>query len=354
MLALDLGGTQIRAAVIQPDGARLARAALPTPAADGVDAVVDACLAVLRQSRAEATPSRDYDLLGIGISSPGPVDPARGMVVEPPNLGNDFHDVPLAAIVSEALELPAFLDRDTNVAALGERAFGAGRGVDDFIYITVSTGIGGGIIADGRPFHGPDGYAGELGHVVVELDGPVCGCGGRGHLEAIASGVALARDARTAVVENRSPYLLALVGAGTALAELSARDVANGESAGDPACTAMLVRARRAIAVACVGFVNAFNPHRIIIGGSIAEGQRDRLLDEVRTAIRTEVFEVLAKRVDVVAPTLGPDVSLAGAHPLVVQRLVTEDPAGSTDVARRPSDGANMPKDPSPLDAQPV
>ena len=112
-----------------------------------------------------------------------------------------------AAIVERALGLPTFLDRDTNVAALGERAFGAGRGVDDFIYLTVSTGVGGGIIAAGRPFHGPDGFAGELGHVVIELDGPICGCGGRGHLEAVASGVALARDARTEVASRRSPYL---------------------------------------------------------------------------------------------------------------------------------------------------
>ncbi len=374
MLALDLGGTQIRAAVIQPDGARLARAALPTPSADGPDAVVAACIAALRQSHDEATAGDASTLLGIGISSPGPVDPARGVVVEPPNLGPDFHDIPLAAIVGEALGLPAFLDRDTNVAALGERAFGAGRGVDDFVYLTVSTGVGGGIISGGQAFHGPDGFAGELGHVVVELDGPTCGCGGRGHLEAISSGVALARDARAAVAEDRSPYLASLVRSGTPVGQLSARDVANGESAGDPTCAAMLVRARRAIAVACVGFVNTFNPHRIIIGGSIAEGQRDRLLDEVRTAIRSEVFEVLAERVDVVAPTLGADVSLAGAHPLVVHRLaeaaspsdgrsslgirspdrpVTGAGAGSG-ATRRPSARPVVPKDPSAVDHQPV
>ena len=118
--------------------------------------------------------------MGIGISSPGPVDPRAGAVVEPPNLGPDFRDVPLADDVEAALGLPTFLDRDTNVAALGEAAYGAGRGQYDFIYVTVSTGIGGSIVTDGRLFHGPDGMAGELGHVPVELDGPLCGCGGRG------------------------------------------------------------------------------------------------------------------------------------------------------------------------------
>jgi glucokinase len=323
VLALDLGGTQIRAAVIDSDGARLARTATPTPSADGPDAVVAACVAALQSVRDATAPVVAADLAGVGISSPGPVDPANGVIVEPPNLGTDFHDIPLAAIVERALGLPTFLDRDTNVAALGERAFGAGRGVDDFIYLTVSTGVGGGIISGGRPFHGPDGFAGELGHVVIEPDGPICGCGGRGHLEAVAAGVALARDARTEVASRRSPYLQErahTVGA----AALTARDVADGEAAGDDICAALMVRARRAIASACVGFVVSFNPHRLIIGGSIAEGQGDRLLDEVRSAIRTGVFPVLARPVEVVAPTLGPDVSLAGAHPLVMHRLPTD------------------------------
>ena len=146
--------------------------------------------------------------MGIGISSPGPVDPRAGAVVEPPNLGPDFRDVPLADDVEAALGLPTFLDRDTNVAALGEAAYGAGRGQYDFIYVTVSTGVGGSIVTDGRLFHGPDGMAGELGHVPVELDGPICGCGGRGHLEAVASGTALARDAREAVMAGTSPFLV--------------------------------------------------------------------------------------------------------------------------------------------------
>jgi glucokinase len=345
VLALDLGGTQIRAAVIEPDGARLARTATPTPSADGPDAVVAACVAALQHVRDAATPAVAADLAGVGISSPGPVDPANGVIVEPPNLGTEFHDIPLAAIVEHALGLPTFLDRDTNVAALGERAFGAGRGVDDFIYLTVSTGVGGGIISGGRPFHGPDGFAGELGHVVIEPDGPICGCGGRGHLEAVASGVALARDARAEVASRRSPYLqqrAATVGADA----LTARDVADGDAAGDEVCTALMVRARRAIASACVGFVVSFNPHRLIIGGSIAEGQGDRLLGEVRAAIRTGVFPVLARPVEVVAPTLGPDVSLAGAHPLVMHRLptATPDTTDTTDpvgAARRPAATAN-------------
>ncbi|HEY5996867.1 MAG TPA: ROK family protein, partial [Candidatus Deferrimicrobiaceae bacterium] len=164
-MAVDLGGTQIRAAVVQPDGTRLARNDRPTPKEAGPAAVVAACIDAARQAREGVDAAVGRDLAGIGLSSPGPVDPRTGVVVEPPNLGPTFRDVPLAAALADALGLPAFLDRDTNVAALGERAFGAARGFDDFIYLTVSTGVGGAIVTGGELLHGPDGLAGELGHV---------------------------------------------------------------------------------------------------------------------------------------------------------------------------------------------
>jgi glucokinase len=343
VLALDLGGTQIRAAVVQPDGSRMTRVATETPSELGTAAVIDACAAALVSARDSAPREVRESLLGIGISSPGPVDPRAGAVVEPPNLGPDFRDVPLADDVEAALGLPTFLDRDTNVAALGEAAYGAGRGQHDFIYVTVSTGVGGSIVTDGRLFHGPDGMAGELGHVPVDLDGPMCGCGGRGHLEAVASGVALARDARDAVTAGTSPFL-ATRAAEMGLDELSARDVAEGEDAGDATCVLVMSRARRAVATACVGFVNAFNPHRIIIGGAIAEGQGERMLGLVRDTIARECFSRLGAAVRVVPPELGEDVSLAGAQPLVTSRI--NDPAwrriGSAQLPSLASPGTDM------------
>jgi glucokinase len=260
-------------------------------------------------------------LAGIGISSPGPIDPFNGVVVEPPNLGPDFRDMPLAAAMGDALGLPAFLDRDTNIAALGERAFGAAEGCDDFIYLTVSTGVGGAIVTGGKLLRGPDGLAGELGHVPVSLDGPRCGCGGIGHVESYASGAALAREARSVLLAERSPFLADRSHRYATPDELSALDVAEGAQAGDPACIELMGRARRAVATACVGYVNAFNPHRIVIGGSIAEGEGERLLEPVRVAIAGEAFAVIARHVRVVAAGLKGDVSLAGAHPLVMSRL---------------------------------
>jgi glucokinase len=295
--------------------------------------VVEGCIQSAREAR-DGVPEDEADsIVGIGVSSPGPVDPRTGYVVEPPNLGPRFRDIPLAPAIQDALGLPAFLDRDTNVAALGEHAFGAAQGEDDFIYLTVSTGVGGAIVTGGELLHGPDGLAGELGHVPVSFDGPRCGCGGIGHVEAYASGAGLAKLARAAVEHGESPFLerrAREVGAD----HLSAVDVSKGEHAGDPACVALMTQARRAVAVGCVGYANAFNPHRIVIGGSIAEAEGERLLDEVREAIRSEAFEAVARHITVVAAGLGGDVSLAGAHPLVMSRLHHADPISPSTMAR--------------------
>lgn len=295
---------------------------------------------MLETSRTSAPANVARSVVGIGISSPGPVDSARGLIVEPPNLGPEFRNIPIALEMGTALDLPAYLDRDTNVAALGEHAFGAGHGCDDFIYLTVSTGVGGAILTDGKLLRGPDGLAGELGHVPVSMEGPRCGCGGIGHVEAYASGTALAREARALVIAGRSAFLADRARAQASEEDaLSARDVAEGALAGDPACVELMDRARRAMATACVGYVNAFNPHRIVIGGSIAEHDGDRMLDPIRAAIATEAFEVLARHVRVVPAALGGDVSLAGAHPLVTSRLAeARQPIASARASSRPAE----------------
>ncbi len=279
-----------------------------------------ACADTLIKSRGAAPPNLAGALVGIGISSPGPIDPWHGVVIEPPNLGADFHDIPLATAMEEALGLPAYLDRDTNVAALAEMAFGAARSCADFIYVTVSTGIGGAIVSEGGLFLGPDGAAGELGHLPIALDGPRCGCGGIAHLEAFASGRALAREARAAVEAGLSPHLSNRAAA-VGIEALSARDVAEGEDAGDRACAEIMSIARHAFGVACAGFVNVFNPSRIVVGGSIAEHQGERWLAPAREEIERSSFRTPGRRVRIIPAELGADVSLAGAYPLVTARL---------------------------------
>ena len=323
VLTLDVGGTHTRAAVVLDDGRRLALTKGRTPIAHGPAAILDACEAALRAVSAKVPADVAGAVIGIGISTPGPVDPWRGIVLQTPNMGPNFHDIPIAAELGARLNLPAFLDRDTNVAALGEMAFGAARDCSDFIYLTVSTGVGGAIVSEGRIFHGPDGTAGELGHTPVSMEGR-CGCGATGCLEAYVGGAAMARTARAAVADGASPFL-ADRAAQKGLDCIEARDIAEGEDAGDEACHRIMERGRRAFAAACVGFVDALNPTRIVVGGAIADAQGERLLGPARAEVAATAFRTPRSRVQIVHAELGGDVGLAGGHPLVIARL--GDPA---------------------------
>ena len=319
VLGLDIGGTQIRAAAVLSDGSRLGRIALPTPVGVGPRAegdIYSACERLLRDVLGQLPAPVRGRVVGVGISSVGPVDPWRGVVVDPPNVPA-LRDSPLADELEARLGLPAYLERDTNVAALAEHWLGAARGCADFLYVTVSTGLGGAIFHEDRLVLGPDGTAGELGHVTLVLgDGPECGCGGTGHLEGIASGSGLARQAQSRLAASASDFLAERAGR----APLTGRDVAEGEQAGDAVCAALMERARGAFALACVGWVNAFNPQKIVVGGTLAERQGERWLKPARAAVESSALAVPARRVRIVPAELGEDVGLVGAWPLVVGR----------------------------------
>ena len=323
VLALDVGGTNVRAAVVLDDGSRIAQFKVRTPVADGPEAVLATCETALVTVRDAVPIEVRSALVGVGICTPGPVDPWRGIVRQTPNMGRDFVNVPIASELGARLGLPAFLDRDTNVAALGEQEFGAARGCAEFLYITVSTGVGGAIVLDGRILHGPDGTAGELGHTPVSMEG-LCGCGATGCLEAFLGGASMARTARYAMAEGKSPFLQARA-AQKGIEAIEARDIAEGEDAGDEYCRSIMERGRRAFSVACVGFVNALNPSRIVVGGAISDAQGERLLGPARPAVAATAFRTPRSRVQIVHAELGGDVGLAGGHSLVIARLA--DPA---------------------------
>ncbi len=316
VLALDLGASRIRVAAVSPDGELYARDDARTPGAQGPAAVVDACIDRLRGVLNALDPGARRELAGIGIAAPGPVDPRIGTLIEPPNVGPGFRDISLAAPIAEALGLPVVLERDTHVAALGEQTYGIARGVRDFLYLTVSTGIGGAIVARGELYGGADGVAGEIGHIPVDIDGPPCGCGSNGHLEAISSGSGIARQARMAIDAGTAPGLAALAER-LAPAPLEARHVAEAEDDGDPAAAAIMGRARRTFGAALVGLVNVFNPELIVVGGSLAREQGERWLGPAREAVATMAFRVPRERVRIVPAVLGDDVGLVGAQPLI-------------------------------------
>ena len=333
ILAIDLGGTRIRAAYVGPNLTLASRTAIDTNDQEGVDAVVHRICSLADDVRRAAHEAGLPDPVGIGISSPGPLDPWNGVVVAPPNLAG-WHDVPLAERVQEAIGLPVFLERDTNVAIMAEWRHGAAREADDAIYVTVSTGIGGGIVVDGRPLIGKDGTAGEVGHMTVEIDGPLCGDGSPGHAEAIGSGTALAREGQ-ALLERGASELLAEIFATSGADELGAEHVAKAAKAGDAACQALLDRAWVAVGAMCAGLVNVLNPEVIVIGGSIA-AHHPELFDVVRRELERRAFVAPVRRVQVLPAEHGDDVSLIGLLPIVNERL--DDPA-----FRRRSATANNP-----------
>ncbi len=320
ILAIDLGGTQIRAALVTPDRTVHCRRAVPTADEEGVEAVLNRIVEVAAAVRAEAAADGLPAPIGIGISSPGPLDPWNGIVRLAPNL-EGWTDIPLAPRVAAGLDMPTFLERDTNVAIMGEWRFGAARGTENAIYLTISTGIGGAAIIDGRPLVGTNGTAGEFGHITVELDGPRCGCGGIGHAEAIASGAGLARLGRALVGEHPDSPLARLA---KGAPELDAQLVATAAEEGDAGAAALLERAWVAIGALCASLINALDPEVVVIGGSIAE-HHPRLFDVIGVELERRAFPILLDRVSVVHAALGGDVSLIGSLPIVNDRI--DDPA---------------------------
>ncbi len=299
-LTIDLGGTQIRAAIATGD-ALLGRTAGPTPAEEGPAAVVGAIVAAARETLVKAGVAQGPT--AVGIAAPGPLSGSQGVVFSPPNL-RGWSNVPLAALLSDKLGLPVALIKDTNAAALAESRLGAARGYGTLIYVTISTGIGGGLILGGKLYEGPDGTAGEVGHVTIELHGPICECGNRGCVEAIASGSAIARRAALLVSEGKLHLLSddAPTAAGVFKAAL----------AGDPAARAMTDEVGRALGLALVGLVHLFNPECIVVGGGMVHAG-PLLLDPIRDTLARHAMPIPRRRVRLVTATLGDDVGLWGA-----------------------------------------
>lgn len=325
ILAIDLGGTQIRAAHVSPDLVVSCRRAVETRDEEGVQAVIDRICSAALAVREDAKRAGLADPVGIGISSPGPLDPWKGIVIAPPNLAG-WRDIPLAAQVEEAVGLPTYLERDTNAAVMGEWRYGAAQGADDVVYVTVSTGIGGGVVVDGRALIGKDGTAGEIGHITVDIDGPLCGDGQPGHAEAIGSGRAIAREGRALLKSGDAPGLAALA----ADAEVDAELVARAADEGDEACRAVLDRAWVAIGAMCAGLVNTLNPEVIVLGGSIG-CNRPELPSAIRAEIDRRAFPAPARRVRVEMTQFAGDVSLIGLLPIVNERL--NDPSYTKELA---------------------
>ncbi|HEX2525153.1 MAG TPA: ROK family protein [Geminicoccus sp.] len=315
VIAVDLGGTSLRATLAGPDGRLGQIRRIRTDARGGPDKVVAQIVELVADVRAAAgsTP-----ILGIGLSSTGPLDPFTGTVFTLPTL-DGWNNVPLRDLVAERTGLPVTLENDAISAAVGEWRFGAGRGVQSLAYVTVSTGIGGGVIVDGRIMHGRMGMAGHVGHMTLLPDGPRCGCGNHGCWEALASGTALGRIVRERLAAGAASSMQSITDR-----PVTAEDVALAARAGDPLGTEILAGEARWLGIGVVSLLHLFSPERVIMGGGVSSAL-DLMAGGIAAEIQARAMAPF-RAVPVVPAALGGDAGLAGAATLAFAAAGTKLP----------------------------
>ena len=288
MIGVDVGGTKALAGVVSRDGTVGRRRELDTPTSSEAD------LLEALEELVEAVLDDDVHALGFGL--PSTIDQRTGEAVESVNI--PLSGVPFRERFAERFSLPVGIDNDANAAAIAEWHVGAGRGTQHMVMLTLGTGVGGGLILDGRPYRGAVGAAAELGHVVVEFDGRPCpgNCTGRGHIEAYATGGAASRDAAAAFGQGADSHVLIERAAG-----------------GDPAALELLDGIARRLGATMGSLVNIFNPEAIVVGGGWGEAADEYLLEPAREVMRREARSPGRELVRVVPAELGTDAGLVGA-----------------------------------------
>jgi glucokinase len=304
---VDLGGTKIMAVVVDGEGTIVGDQRLPTQASKGPEHVIEAMVLATTAAAGEAGIALK-DLIAAGISAPGPIDTVEGIVTNPPNLPG-WHDVPLARLFSKDAGVPAVLENDANCGAVGEHQFGAGRGFKHLIYVTISTGIGGGIIIDNELYAGASGAAGELGHIIVASEGPKCGAGHAGCLEAFASGTGIARQARELIDAGGLPRTARIAEHNP---PLSAESVSLAAQAGEAEAAAIIASAGRYFGLGLATMINAFNPQAIVVGGGLTHMADDYLGPALEVA-KQRSFEQSFQDVRIVEWELGERGTALGA-----------------------------------------
>ena len=307
-LAFDLGGTELRGALVERGGEVVARVWEPTLAGAGSEAVIGQIIA-LAGRLLEAHPQAR--VVGIGMCAPGPLDPKAGIVIGPPTLAG-WHNVPLIDILSRQFGLPVRLENDANAAALGEWRFGAGRGADSMVFVTVSTGIGGGVIGDGRIYHGRRGLAAEIGHMTITGEGERCFCGNVGCFEAVASGTALGRRATRLTRAGDGSQLRRLSTNG----DVSARHVVEAARAGDATARELVEAEAKWLGIGFTNLLHLYSPEVIVMGGGLANGF-DLLAPGIRATVEERAMRAY-RDVPIVPAELGDRAGLVGAASLIL------------------------------------
>jgi glucokinase len=322
-LGIDMGGTKILAAVVDDAGKILAEAKQRTMPALGPDGVIQRI--VMTAQEAVAAAGLDMaDVAAMGIGAPGPVNAETGVVHEAPNL-QDWQDVPLAAQVRQALGRPVFVDNDVNIGTLGEYELGAGQGAQHMIGVFVGTGVGGGLIVDGRLHRGFRHAAGEIGHMVLVPGGPLCGCGRRGCLEAVASRTAIEREVRAGIEQGRGHEVRQLLSRAKR-GRLTSGVIADALKAGDELMVEVIAQTQYYLGLLSANIVNFFDPEMIVFGGGVVEALGDSYLAPIRETARSHFLQQRdADRVQIVPAVLGDYAGVLGAAILAGQLLAGQE-----------------------------
>ena len=310
IVAVDLGGTRCRVALLDVEGNILDCIREDTRSEEGPDRLVER---IVQDADTMLRKGGFPEPIGAGVAVAGPVD-RHGVIHNPPNLVG-WKTVPFKAMLQQRFAVPVWLGNDANVACLGEHLFGSARGVNDFIYMTVSTGVGGGVLSGGQLVTGWKGLGAEVGHIIIDRNGPTGQCGHVGCLESLVSGTSIARIARDGLSGGEESSLRETVGGD--LGRVRAEHVFRAAAAGDRFSSDLVTQVAWDLAMGIVSLVHVFNPKMLILGGGVSRDWHMLLLD-VSRAMRQQTFPEFKEGFEITVSALGDDVGLVGGAALVL------------------------------------
>ena len=313
VVGIDIGGTKLAAVVADKDGNILQKVRKPTESEKGPQHTVRLLLGMVDEVLGLGELNRK-DISGIGVSCGGPLDTKTGIIYSPPNLPG-WDALPLKDMIESEFHIPTIIENDANASALAEARFGGGRGYDYVLYMTMSTGIGGGIVANGKIYHGANDSAGEVGHQILLPDGPLCGCGQYGCLEALCSGPSIARRAQEAIGDQPHTRILAL--AEGHLNRVRSEHVLQAAREGDALAMALVEETAYYMGWGIANLVNILNP-QIVLLGTIAVAAGDLLLDPIRRTVAEMAMQRPLEVVKIMPAELGDSIGDLAAISLVI------------------------------------
>ena len=309
-VGIDLGGTNVKIGLFDSALKLVCKTSVPTEADMGPDVVIDKMTQTVEQLVTDEGFALS-DIIAVGIGTPGPAKYSEGIIIRSTNMPK-FKNVPICKMLNEKLGAPVVFDNDANVACWGEYAVGAGKGVENMVFFTLGTGIGGGIISNGELVHGCAENAAELGHMIIYPDGRKCNCGQRGCVEAYASADSTARRAREAVEAGAESSLRKVL---DETATITSKDIYEHLAAGDNLAKKITDGTAKALAITCINMLHTTEPRRIVFaGGMIAAG--DALLERIREYFDEHIWSIKKESVEIVFATLGEDAGIIGAAAL--------------------------------------